>query len=336
MDALLILSGMVATLIGWIWLVVQARALGLGSLLLAVFLPWVTLLLRRRGFAVLPRLLLLLGVLALLAGGAWLQHAQPERFATLLAGDWLSSAAAQGDIQGQLMGQRFVPERAVWKGNELVLEEGERERVRRSLRIRFANAPDLLRQSRIERLPGDAGPGPELVLQWYNGALQAPGLRRVAQGYTLSLAFAVQADSRTRVTVYLHLPSQDATWLTGEVWLAETPEWLITLEREATSRPSAALASQVAARPGVAQPVELQLGAWQPVSLLALLDEPELFLEQNVRLITVNARVYEGRLKSVSGDQRVVIAQPRGPNQVDYQFHPLDIHSLEVRYRSLR
>lgn len=337
MDALLILSGFLAMLIAWIWLVVQARALGMGLLLLAVFLPWITPFLRRRGFGILSRLLLLVAVVLILAGGAWLRHAQPERFNGLLAGDWLISGAVQSGIEGQLMGQRFVPQRAFWKGHQLVLEEGEHDRIRRSLIIRFADAPDLLRQRRIERLPGDAGPGPELVLQWYNGALQAPGLRRVAAGFTLSLEFAVQAAGHTRVTVHLHLPSQDATWLTGEVWLAQTPEWLKTLERESDRPQPAALATRPVLGVAVPPLVELPLvGSWQPLSLLALLDEPGLFLEQNVRLTTVTDRVYEGRLKAVSRDQRIVIAQPRGANQVDYQFHALDIRQLEVRYRSAR
>ncbi|WOD09722.1 hypothetical protein RPW65_11615 [Pseudomonas sp. NyZ704] len=335
MDALLIVSGIVAVLIGWIWLALQARNLSLGLLLLAIFLPLATLFLRRRGYALMPRLLMFVGLLLIFAGGAWLYRDQPERFDSLLAGDWLARPSAH-QLEGELMGQRFVPDRAYWKAQELILEEGEDQRVRRSLSIRFANTPDLLRQRRIERLPGDEGAGPELVLQWYTGALEAPGLRRVVDDYTLSLDFAPQADGRTRVNIHLHLPSPEATRVTGEVWLEETPGWLKALQPlDAKPAPVSPVSRPAVQRP-VQVPVAPQLGDWQTISLLALLDEPELFIDQNIRLTTVTARVYEGRLKAVSGDQRVVIAQPRGPNQVDYHFHPLDIRSLEVRYRSRR
>ncbi|MEH6500919.1 MAG: hypothetical protein V7751_16155 [Pseudoalteromonas distincta] len=337
MDALLIVSGIVAVLIAWVWLILQARSLGMGLLLVATVLPWATFFMRRRGYAVMPRLLLLTGLVCMLAGAAWLHRDQPERFDSLLAGDWVGPKAAPGSLEGELMGQRFVPDRAVWQGTELTLQEGEGERVRRSLSIRFAKVPGLLRQHRIERLPTDEGPGPELVIQWYTGALQAPGLRRVVEGYTLSLEFTPQADGRTAVRMHLHLPSQDATRVTGNFWLDETPAWLKTLERTPSSQvPVLETAPANVARAANPEPLESSLGQWQTVSLLALLDEPELFLDQNVRLTTVTNRVYEGRLKTVSAEQRVVIAQPRGPNQVDYHFHPLDIRSLEVRYRATR
>lgn len=336
MDALLIASGILAALVAWVWLVVTARALGIGAMLLAVFLPLLTLLPGRRGYALMPRLLLLLGLLLMLAGGTWLQRNQPERFDSLMAGDWLGSDAAQGRLQGELMGQRFVPDRAYWANNELVLAHVSGEKVRRSLTIRFADTSALLRSRRLERLPGDQVAGPELVLQWYAGALNPPGLRRVIDGYTLSLEFSPQADGRTRVSIHLHLPSQDSTRMTGDVWLEETPAWLQALEL-ASARPAPALAAmQSSEAPALELPSAPPPAEWQAVSLLALLDEPELFLGQNLRLTTVTARIYEGRLKAVSDDQRVVLAQPRGANQVDYHFHPLDIRRLEVRYRSTR
>lgn len=336
MDALLIVSGIVAMLIAWIWLVLQARTLGMGLLLLAIFLPLITLFVRRRGYALMPRLLLFIGLLLMLAGGAWLYRDQPERFDSLLGGDWVARPSAQDQIEGELVGQRFLPDRVFWKGNELVLEEGEADRVRRSLRIRFANAPDLLRRHRMEWLPGDAGSRPELVLQWYTGALETPGLRRIIDGYSLSLDFNTQADGRTRVGIHLHLPGQDATRLSGDVWLEETPAWLKELERKATRAQPVSPVNPAVPPPSALLPAEPQADEWQSVSLLALLDEPELFIGQNIRLTTVTDRVYEGLLKAVSGDQRVVVAQPRGPNQVDYHFHPLDIRNLEMRYRSSR
>lgn len=335
MDALLIVSGIVVGLVGWAWLVAHARGLGVVPLLWALLLPWATLLLRGRGFALIPRLLLLTGLLLIVAGGVLLQRQQPERFDLLLSGQWFRSGLSQGTLQGELMGQAFNPDHVVWHNNELLFQEGSGDRVRRSLAIRFNQVPTLLRQPRIERLPTDKDAGPELVLQWYTGALEAPGLQRVAAGYTLRLVFEPQADGRTRIDVHLHLSAPHATRLTGEAWLTSTPAWLQTLRREPV-RSSERVSTLPPAPPQAPATTSARLGEWQPISLLAVLDEPNLFVGQTVRLVTQTGRQYEGRLKTVSPEQRIVVAQPQGPNQVDFHFHPLDIRSLEVRYRSTR
>lgn len=333
MDALLIVGGITMVLIGWIWLVADARSLPIERMLLAVFLPFITLFARGRGYALLPRLLLLLGLGLVAAGAFLLYHQQPQRFELLLSGQWAAPANRSGTVEGTLVNQPFYPDRVLWRGSELVFEEGEDGRVRRSLAIRFANAPEMLQNTSMERLPGDEGSWPLLVMQWYSGALSAPGLRRVADDYTLSLDFAPQTDGRVRVRIHLHLPTVHGTRLTGEAWLDSAPEWLSALDaarRAAPTRPAATPRVEPPAPPPA------PVSEWQTVSLLALLDEPQLALNKQVRLTTWTNRVYEGRVTSITPERRIVIAQPRGANQVDFHFHPLDVRSLEVFHQSPR
>ena len=40
-----------------------------------------------------------------------------------------------------------------------------------------------------------------------------------------------------------------------------------------------------------------------------------------------------GVLKAVTSERRLVLALPQGANQVDFQFHPVDIALIEVRPR---
>ncbi|WVM88769.1 hypothetical protein UMZ34_22775 [Halopseudomonas pachastrellae] len=62
-----------------------------------------------------------------------------------------------------------------------------------------------------------------------------------------------------------------------------------------------------------------------------MLDEPEHFVGQRLRLVTVAGREHEGVLKAVTSERRLVLALPQGANQVDFQFHPVDIALIEVR-----
>jgi hypothetical protein len=70
--------------------------------------------------------------------------------------------------------------------------------------------------------------------------------------------------------------------------------------------------------------------------VLALLDEPELFTGQQLSLTTLAGRRYEGRLKAISEDRRIVLAQSSGANQMDFHFQPADVAALQVRYRLLQ
>jgi len=336
MPALLIISGIFLVVLGWIWVAVAARHLPIGRLLLAVLAAPVTLIMRGRGYARLPRLAMIVGLLLFLGGIALLQEDQPERFRQLLNGEWAEPLRASSGVEGTLLGQPFTAERVFWRGSELVFEEGAPQRVRRALVIRLGGAPALLQSPSVERLPGDPGAWPELLLQWHTGALGEPGLLRVTDDYTLSLAFIPQPGESVLVRLRLHLPTRPATLVSGETILEVTPAWLADLARsEITSAPAVAAPSP----PELAneQPTENQSQAasrWQDVSVLALLDEPVLFAGQQLRLTTQAGRHYEGRLKGISDDRRIVLAQSSGANQMDFHFQPADVAALQVRYRS--
>ena len=221
MDALLILSGIVLLAIGWVWLVIGSLRLRTGRLVVAIFLPVFTLVRRGQGYPRAPRLVLAVGCIAVLAGLAMLFHLHPHRFGRLVTGQWhVEHARAQG-ISGEIMGQRFRPDRVYWRGDDLVLEEGPVERVRRSLTIRFDGTSHLIDGNRVALLPTDTGRWPELLLQWHAGALESPGLRRIAAQYSLNLDLLPSERSGARIRLHLALPSQHQTWVSGEAVLEQ-------------------------------------------------------------------------------------------------------------------
>lgn len=327
MEALMILAGGLLLVLGWIWLVVAATRLSVSRMLLALFLAPLTLFWRRGGYPRVPRLLVLLGLLGITLGALQLHRHQPERLDLLLSGQWGATAPAASELQGTIMGQVFTPERAFWQDEDLVFEEGPAERPRRVLTIRFARARTLLQDPVIERLPGDEGAWPELILQWYSGALTAPGLRKVVDDYSLSLHFAEPEEGRVEGRIHLHLPTLHSTWLTGRVELSSVPPWLANqAEHEDRARRATDAAT---APPGAAS--QTPPPEWQELSLLALLDEPELFRAIPLRLTTWSGRVHIGTFRQVSPEQRLVLALARGADQVELHFHPLDVRMIETR-----
>lgn len=133
-----------------------------------------------------------------------------------------------------------------------MFEEGAPQRVRRALVVRLGSAPALLEPSTVERLPGDAGPWPELLLQWHTGALSEPGLLRVTDDYNMSFAFIPQQGPSVLVRLRLHLPTRPATLVGGETILEVTPAWLPDLAQ-----------SKAASAPATATPVLPELTAEQ-------------------------------------------------------------------------
>lgn len=331
MPALLIVCGVFLVILGWLWVAFAARKLPIALFLLALLAAPITLILRGLGYAWSPRLLMLVGLLMVLAGAAALQHTQPDRFRQLLTGEWAMPASAGLGVEGVLVGQPFKPDRALWRGTELVFEEGPPQRIRRALAIRFGHASELLKSTSIERLPGDTGPWPELLLQWYTGALSEPGLLRVTDDYTLSLDFVALPDETAQVRVRLHLPTKPPTLLSGEAMLVDSPAWLVGLQAPVPT-PATAVVSPTRVEP---PPERTEaMSQWQDVSVLAVLDEPSFFIGQQMQLTTRAGRHYEGRLKGISEDRRVVLTQTRGANQVDYHFRPTDLLELRVKYSS--
>ena len=326
MEALLIIGGIALLIVGWLWLVASTMRRSVSRMLLALLLGPLTLLLRGLGYALWPRLLMLLGLTGIISGAVWLHYQHPDRLQQLLAGRWLMEATAADDLRGTIMGQPFNPNRILWRGDDLIFEEGVEDRVRRSLTIRFGNARELLASS-VERLPDDEGAWPELILQWHTGALSEPGLRRVTGDYSLSLDFARTPGNRVEGRIHLHLPSIHSTWLTGGIHLATAPEWM--REREQSER-LVLQARQAATRVDSTQPTApAAISSWQELSLLAIMDEPELFTNASIRLTTWSGRMHQGTFKRLSPEKRLVLSLPQGANQVELHFHPLDVRMIE-------
>lgn len=328
MDALLILSGVFLVCAAWIWLVVQSRHLPMGLVILALTFPLVTLLMRKRGFPLWPRLALGIGCLAAVLGLGLLQQHQPERFEMLVAGDWLDAPGQQTALHGEVAGQTFYPQRVYWQGDELIFEEASAERVRRSLAIRFTSAPTLLTSASIQRIPTDAGEWPHVRLRWHQGALTSPGLRLVTGEYSLDLDLHPESDGTTALQIQLHLPTAQETWLIGTAVLEQTPAWLVKVVSRKAARTQPAITSVSSTTNVAVQPQP----AWHPLSLLAVVEEPDLFRGTLLRLTTLAGRVHEGRLQDVSADKRLILSQPHGANQVELHFRPLDIDRVEGFY----
>lgn len=58
-----------------------------------------------------------------------------------------------------------------------------------------------------------------------------------------------------------------------------------------------------------------------------------MYVGQAVRLTTTSGKEFAGTLTAVTDDKRVVLALPQGANQVDFQFHQVDIQRLQARPR---
>lgn len=328
MEALLILTAVVMIAVAWVWLIVSSLRLPIHRTVIAVALPLATLLLRDRGYPRAPRFLLVTGLLCGLAGIGMLYHQQPERFGALVSGEWVAAAQTQTTLNGAIMGQPFNPDRVLWRGDELLFEEGPPDRIRRSIGIRFDVASQMMTEPTIERIPGDEEGWPELMLQWHGGALEPPGLRRVTTDYSLSLGFSPEQGEQAKVVVHMHLLPVHGTWMRGEMLLAGNPQWLIDLLTKQTTKPDHTKAAQPAAgTASVAQPERTP--HWDQISLLALLDEPKPYLEGRLRLITVSGRTHEGIFKGVTPEQRIILSLPRGANQVELQFAPTDLERVE-------
>lgn len=325
MEGLLILSGALLLLAGWVWLVVSSMRRSVGRMLLALLFGPLTLILRGMGYPLGPRLLMFFGLVGLIGGSAWLHHQHPERLEQVLNGGLSAEQASEGDLRGTIMGQPFTPSNIVWRGDDLVLEESIDDRVRRSLTIRFADARELLLAPSVERLPQDEGAWPELILRWHTGAMSEPGLRQVTGDYSMSLEFVRAAGGQVEGRIHLHLPSIHSTWLTGQMQLASMPEWM--REREQTERLVLQTNSNQTSTADDQAPADQP--AWRELSLLAVMDEPELFTDTRVRLTTWGGRTHMGSLKPLSPEKRLVLSIPQGPNQIELHFHPLDVRMIE-------
>lgn len=259
MDALLILGGLLLILLGLLWLVARAFATsllwGCASLLPPLSLLFVLRCWRRARSAV---ALMGMGCIPLVVGLTMLASHDPERLAAILSLRWLQAEpkAASGleiRLGGEFNGTPFAPELGELIDATLVLREGDDFSHRElSLRLPDFAAGDL----RLDVLPQDRGPLPEIELSWLLPEQDLPEVRRIVGGYTLHLDLKAAEPNLLRGDFHLVLPSAFRTSLSGEVELytnrlryhdgrvdtrhdsQETIAWLVTdyLQRSTRSR----------------------------------------------------------------------------------------------------
>lgn len=223
MDALLILGGLLLIVFGLVWLVTLAFSSslfwGLGSLF-----PPVTLLYVLRHWQRARKALVLagLGFIPLVVGLVLLASHDPERLQAILSLRWLEPAVQAPrelaiDLRGQLNGETFKPQQAELLGGVLTLREGEDFFARREVNIRLPQAP--AGALRLDVLPGDSGPLPEIEISWLQPEQDLPESRRLLRGYTLHLNLEPLAPNKLSGEFHLILPAQFKTAISGQLEL---------------------------------------------------------------------------------------------------------------------
>lgn len=223
MDALLILSGLLLIVFGLVWLVTLAFGSslfwGLGSLF-----PPLTLLYVVRHWRTARKAVVLgsLGFIPLVVGLVLLANHDPERLQAILSLRWLEPAEQAPkelaiDLRGQLHGEAFAPQQAELIDGVLSLREGEDFFARREVNIRLPRVPTG--ELRLDILPGDNGPLPEIEISWLQPEQDLPEARRLSQGYTLHLNLQPLAPNKMAGEFHLILPPQYQTALSGKLEL---------------------------------------------------------------------------------------------------------------------
>ncbi|MBH2036321.1 MAG: MFS transporter [Pseudomonadales bacterium] len=223
MDALLILGGLLLIVFGLVWLVTLAFGSslfwGLGSLF-----PPLTLLYVVRHWRIARKAVVLgsLGFIPLVVGLVLLANHDPERLQAILSLRWLEPAEQAPkelaiDLRGQLHGEAFAPQQAELIDGVLSLREGEDFFARREVNIRLPRVPTG--ELRLDILPGDNGPLPEIEISWLQPEQDLPEARRLSQGYTLHLNLQPLAPNKMAGEFHLILPPQYQTALSGKLEL---------------------------------------------------------------------------------------------------------------------
>jgi hypothetical protein len=221
MDALLILGGLLLILAGLVWLVM--RAFGTGLLWgWASLLPPLTLLYVLRHWRSARQALGLsaLGFIPLIVGLTLLASQDSQRLHALLSLQWLepevqAPAELAIELHGELNGQPFVPQQGELLGSVLSLREGQDFFARRELLIRLPQP--VTGALRLDVLPGDPGPLPEIEVSWLLPEQDLPEARRLSHGYTLHLNLQPVPPNKLAGDFHLVLPARFKTTLSGRV-----------------------------------------------------------------------------------------------------------------------
>lgn len=223
MDALLILGGLLLILAGLVWLVVRAFDSGLlwgwASLLPPLTLAYV---LRHWRSARQAVALIGLGFIPLVVGLTLLASQDASRLEAIFGLKWLEpevSAPAELaiDLHGELNGRPFAPQQGELIGNLLSLRDGQDFFARSELLIRLPQPVEG--PVRLDVLPGDEGPLPEVEVSWLQLEEELPEARRLSRGYTLHLNLQPLPPNKLVGDFHLVLPPRFKTTLSGRVEL---------------------------------------------------------------------------------------------------------------------
>ncbi len=223
MDALLILGGLLLILLGLVWLVMRAFGTSLlwgwGSLI-----PPITLIYILRHWRTARRAVGLsaLGFIPLVVGLTLMASQDAGRLAAILSLQWLKpdvKAPAELDIRlhGELNGQPFLPQHAELIDGVLSLREGEDFFASREVKILLPK--DSKAPIRLDVLPSDSGPLPEVEVSWLLPDQDLPEARRLSKGYTLHLDLQALPPNKLQGDFHLVLPPQFKTTLSGRLEL---------------------------------------------------------------------------------------------------------------------
>ncbi|WP_217473787.1 MFS transporter [Stutzerimonas stutzeri] len=224
MDALLILGGLLLIVSGLVWLVVLAfessLLWGVGSLLPPINLFYVV-----RHWDVARKAVGLsgLGVIPLVVGFTLLASQDPDRLAAIASLKWLEpdeqvqSHRLAIQLRGKLDGRPFTPGTGRLVDGVLTLREGDDLFARQEVNIRLgAISSGALR---VDVLPEDLDPVPEIEINWMRPDQELPEARRVKSGYTLHLDLQPVPPNRLAGDFHLVLPARYHTSLSGQVEL---------------------------------------------------------------------------------------------------------------------
>lgn len=223
MDALLILGGLLLILAGLVWLVM--RAFDTGPLWGWVsLLPPLTLLYVVRHWRRARQALALcaLGFIPLVVGLVLLASHDAQRLEAIFSLQWLKPEARPPaelaiNLRGELNGRRFEPLQGELIDGVLRLSEGQDFFARKELLIRLAEP--TTGAVRLDLLPGDAGPWPEVEISWLEPEQELPEARRLGRGYTLHLELQPLPPNKLVGDIHLVLPAKFKTTLNGKLEL---------------------------------------------------------------------------------------------------------------------
>lgn len=221
MEALLILGGLLLVFAGFVWLISQAFATsllwGIGSLLPPLTLAFVFSHWRAARRAV---VLSCLGVIPLVVGLSLLASRDADRLAAIFSLRWLPTQVQPElsmNIKGQLNGRAFAPQQGEFINGVLTLREGQGFFARQEVIVRLREPVDGA--LRVDVLPDDAGPLPEVEIAWLSRDRELPESRRLDRGYTLHLDLEPVAPNKLSGDFHLVLPPHYQTSLNGSVEL---------------------------------------------------------------------------------------------------------------------